>query len=126
MAARIPGHLKMRNGELKYLLKQALTGVLPNEILYRAKRGFGAPMGAWFKDELSALVRDVLSKQTIERRGLLDSDSVQRAIEEHTTQKADRTDHLLALINLEIWCRLYLDGASKTGVTDELRASLAA
>ncbi|HTE41413.1 MAG TPA: asparagine synthase (glutamine-hydrolyzing) [Steroidobacteraceae bacterium] len=126
MAARIPGHLKMRNGELKYLLKRALSGILPDEILYRAKRGFGAPVGAWFKDELSALVRDVLSKETIERRGLLDSNSVQRTIEEHVTQKADRTDHLLALINLEIWCRLYLDNASKTSVTDELRSSLAA
>ena len=44
----------------------------------------------------------------------------------HEQNQADRTDHLLALINLELWCRLYLDGATTAGLTDELRASLAA
>jgi asparagine synthase (glutamine-hydrolysing) len=41
-------------------------------------------------------------------------------------QQADRTDHLLSLVNLEIWCRLYLDAQSVATVTDQLRASLAA
>ena len=49
-----------------------------------------------------------------------------RTIGEHEQQKADRTDHLLSLINLEIWCRLYLDGQSAAGVADSLRESLAA
>ena len=47
-------------------------------------------------------------------------------IHEHEQQKADRTDHLLGLINLEIWCRLYLDGQSASGVADSLRETLAA
>jgi asparagine synthase (glutamine-hydrolysing) len=51
---------------------------------------------------------------------------VERTIREHEQQKADRTDHLLALINLEIWCRLYLDGQSAAGVSDRLRETLAA
>ena len=59
-------------------------------------------------------------------RGLLDPDAVAATIREHEQQKADRTDHLLGLINLEIWCRLYLDGQSASGVADSLRESLAA
>ena len=45
---------KLRGGDLKHLLKRALTGIVPDEILYRGKRGFGAPMGAWLKSDLQA------------------------------------------------------------------------
>jgi asparagine synthase (glutamine-hydrolysing) len=126
LAAGMPGSLKMRGGELKHVMKRALAGVLPDSILHREKRGFGAPMGAWLRAELAPVLRDVLSRESVMRRGLLDPDAVERTIREHEQQKADRTDHLLALINLEIWCRLYLDGQSAAGVSDRLRESLAA
>jgi asparagine synthase (glutamine-hydrolysing) len=126
LAARMPGSLKMRGGELKHVLKRSLEGVLPHSILHREKRGFGAPMGAWLRAELAPLLRDVLSRESIVKRGLLDADAVERTIREHEQQRADRTDHLLALINLEIWCRLYLDGRTAMGIADELREALAA
>ena len=72
LAARIPGKFKIRGGELKYIMKQAMRGIVPDSILRRKKRGFGAPIGAWFKHELSPLLRQVLSKEAIVRRGLLD------------------------------------------------------
>ncbi len=126
LAARMPGHLKLRGGELKHVMKRALGDVLPDSILHREKRGFGAPMGAWLRAELAPMLRDVLSRESVMRRGLLDPDTVERTIREHEQQRADRTDHLLALINLEIWCRLYLDGQSAAGVADHLKQALAA
>jgi asparagine synthase (glutamine-hydrolysing) len=126
LAAQMPGSLKMRGGELKHVMKRALEGVLPDSILHREKRGFGAPMGAWLRAELAPVLRDVLSRESIMHRGLLDPDAVERTIREHDQQKADRTDHLLSLINLEIWCRLYLDGQSAAGVADHLKQALAA
>ena len=126
LAAQMPGSLKMRGGELKHVMKRALEGVLPHSILHREKRGFGAPMGAWLRAELAPVLRDVLSRESILHRGLLDPDAVERTIREHDQQKADRTDHLLSLINLEIWCRLYLDGQSAGGVADQLKQALAA
>jgi asparagine synthase (glutamine-hydrolysing) len=126
LAARMPGHLKVQGGELKHCMKQALRGVLPESILNREKRGFGAPIGAWFKSELARLVHDLLGTATVARRGLLDPQAVQKIVREHDAGREDRTDHLLALINLEIWCRLYFDGQSAANVTDELKASLAA
>lgn len=126
LGARIPGKYKVHKGVLKYPMRRALQGIVPDAILARGKRGFGAPVGAWFKDELAPFVRHVLSKRNIERRGLFTPAAVLRVIQEHERREADRTDHLLALINLEIWCRLYLDGDSEDGVADELRASLAA
>src|SRR5690606_5904916 len=47
LAAAIPAALKIKNGRPKYLMKEALKDVLPQEILHRKKRGFGTPMGAW-------------------------------------------------------------------------------
>ena len=126
LAARMPARLKVGGGELKRGMKRALEGVLPESILHREKRGFGAPIGAWFRQELAPLVADLLSPATVRRRGLLDADAVARTIAEHEQQRADRTDHLLALVNLEIWARLYLDGTSVDDVTAGLKARLAA
>ena len=126
LAARMPGNMKLRGGDLKHAMKRALEGILPDSIIHREKRGFGAPVGAWFRQELSPLVADLLSKETVVRRGLLDPEAVARTIDEHERQQADRTDHLLALVNLEIWSRLYLDGESVHDVTGELKSRLAA
>jgi asparagine synthase (glutamine-hydrolysing) len=126
LAARMPGRLKVGGGDLKHAMKRALADVLPDAILKREKRGFGAPIGAWFRQELAPLVADLLSPEVVRRRGLLDPAAVARTIAEHDAQQADRTDHLLALVNLEIWARLYLDGASVAAVTAELKAKLAA
>ena len=48
---RIPSSYKFRNGTTKYILKKALEPVLPREILYRKKKGFGSPVAKWFKDK---------------------------------------------------------------------------
>jgi len=48
-ARRLPHHFKLRDGTTKYLLKKALEPVLPQDIIYRKKKGFGTPVGAWFR-----------------------------------------------------------------------------
>jgi asparagine synthase (glutamine-hydrolysing) len=126
LASGMPASLRLRGGELKYVMKKAMQGILPDSIIYRSKRGFGAPIGAWFKSELSGFLHEILSESSLKKRGLLDPHAVARVVREHERQEADRTDHLLALVNLEIWCRMYLDGATPAAVTDELRGSMAA
>jgi asparagine synthase (glutamine-hydrolysing) len=119
-AAQIPADLKLHRGELKHVLKRALVGIVPDEILNRGKRGFGAPMGAWFKSELRGLRDAVLSRQAVEQRGLVPWPAVQEAIGLHDANREDYTDLLIALVNLEIWCRLFLDGRSDSDVATEL------
>lgn len=126
LAARMPARYRIRDGNLKHTFKLALRGLLPESILHREKRGFGAPIGAWFKAELAPLLTELLSEASLTRRGLLDPAAVARLIDEHGRQAADRTDHLLALVCLEIWCRIYLDGATPAALTEELRERLAA
>jgi asparagine synthase (glutamine-hydrolysing) len=120
LAARMPASIKMRGSKLKHLLKQALRDTLPDEILYRRKRGFGAPMGAWLRGQLLPLMQQILSPESIKARDLFNPQAVQQVMDEHMAQQADHTDHLQALMNLELWCRLFLDGQSVEQLKDEL------
>jgi asparagine synthase (glutamine-hydrolysing) len=120
LAARVPEAVKMRDGELKYLLRRALGGILPPEILARGKRGFGAPMGAWFKSELRPVRDALLSREAVESRGLLRFDAVRALVQAHDANREDYSDLLLVLVNLELWCRLFLDGQEAGDVGDEL------
>jgi asparagine synthase (glutamine-hydrolysing) len=119
-AARIPARLKLMRGELKYVLKRSLEGILPESILTRGKRGFGAPLGAWFKTELLPLRDTVLSKSAIEHRGLLNWPTVREILAAHDASREDYTDLILVMINLEIWSRMFLDGFSASDVGEEL------
>ncbi|PLX15498.1 MAG: hypothetical protein C0601_12685 [Candidatus Muiribacterium halophilum] len=64
-AMNIPGDLKIKNGVQKYLLKKVAENYLPNEIIYRPKASFGAPIRSWISGELSEMVNDMLSKDRI-------------------------------------------------------------
>ncbi|MFW2404809.1 MAG: asparagine synthase (glutamine-hydrolyzing) [Gammaproteobacteria bacterium] len=119
-AARMPSEHKIRGRELKDVMKRALSGLLPDEILYRKKRGFGAPMGAWLKRELSPVLKSVLSESSVKSRGLFDWEGVDATIRAHESSRADNTDHLLSLLNLELWCRMYLDGQSAEDLAAEI------
>jgi asparagine synthase (glutamine-hydrolysing) len=122
LAARMPSRFKIRGRELKYILKKALGDLLPDEILYRKKRGFGAPMGAWVKDELQTLTHRLLRPEQVLARGFFQPEEVLKTLELHQSNKEDHTDHILALLNLEVWCRLYLDGRSPEDVSEELQS----
>lgn len=122
LAARIPEEVKLRGGRLKHVMKASLQGVLPTEILERKKRGFGAPMGAWLKDELSGLTRELLSETSIRARGLFRHPQVASLIADHEANRVDGTDRLLALLNFEIWARVHLDRRTPQDVADELKA----
>jgi asparagine synthase (glutamine-hydrolysing) len=125
LAARMPEDVKVRGGRLKHAMKEAVSGLLPRDILERKKRGFGTPMGAWLKEELAPLVRSVLSETAIKSRGLFHFPAVQELVASHEANRIDGTDRLLTLINLEIWSRLYLDGRAPDDVANELKAMLA-
>ena len=86
---RIPAEWKFRAGQTKYLLKRALEPVLPREILYRKKKGFGVPIGAWFKD-------GSLTLPPASRLDGFDGDLIRRKLADH---RAGRTDERAVLWN---------------------------
>ena len=124
LGAGLPAGLRIRGGDLKHVLKRAMKEDLPAAVLTRKKRGFGAPMGAWLKKELMPVMTRLLSRQAIERRGLFDWKVVSEIIALHEARREDHTDHLLALLNFEIWARIFLDGRSPEDLSDELAAEV--
>lgn len=110
LASRMPSHLKVRGFSLKYLLKKAVGPWLPREVTTRKKRGFGAPVGGWLRKDLQPLVRELLSEQQVGRRGLFQWPAIHQLVKAHEEQRSDYSDHIFALLALEIWCRVYLDG----------------
>jgi asparagine synthase (glutamine-hydrolysing) len=125
LAARMPQGVKIRGGRLKHAMKAALADVLPADILDRKKRGFGAPMGAWLKRDLAPLMANLLSEDAVTARGLFRPAAIDGLVAAHAANKIDGTDRLLALVNLEIWARIYLDRRSAEDVAEELKAHAA-
>ncbi|MSQ98847.1 MAG: asparagine synthase (glutamine-hydrolyzing) [Xanthomonadales bacterium] len=112
-AQRIPLRFKQRGQEGKWVLKKAMEPYLPKEVIYRPKTGFGAPLRRWMRFELRELLGDLLSVESLKRRGLFEPAAVQRLITANDSGKADASYTLLSLLCIEIWCRIYLDRNEK-------------
>ncbi len=107
--ARVPAGLKLKGGQSKHLLKSALRGILPDEILDRPKMGFGVPLGRWLRGDLNGvLVDEVLSDRAL-ARGYFRPDAVRQMVNTHLTG-SDRFQYLLwDLLVLERWHRMFID-----------------
>ena len=125
LAARMPQAVKIRGGRLKHAMKEAVSDLLPRDIIERKKRGFGTPMGAWLKQDLAPLMRELLSQASIDARGWFRYPAVRELIARHESSRLDGTDRILALMNLEIWARMYLDARSSQDVSAELEEAIA-
>jgi asparagine synthase (glutamine-hydrolysing) len=108
-ARQIPIGFKQRRSEGKWILKKAMEPYLPHDVIYRPKTGFGAPIRRWLKNELRELLFDLLSVDSLKRRGLFEPTAVQNLIASNDSGKIDASYTLLSLLCIEIWCRAYLD-----------------
>jgi asparagine synthase (glutamine-hydrolysing) len=109
LSERIPSDLKIKGIKRKYILKKAAESLLPKEIIYRKKAGFSAPIRSWLRTSLKPLIDDLLSEETIKRRGLFDFREVRRIIELNQSGKEDFNLQVFQLLNLEIWMREFLE-----------------
>jgi len=111
-AAKIPLGLKQRGRVGKWVLKKAMEPFLPKEVIYRPKSGFGAPLRRWMRHDLRPLLGDLLSMDSLKRRGLFEPSAVLRLIARNHSGKVDAAYTLLSLLSIEIWCRAFLDHRS--------------
>ncbi|MDP9270165.1 MAG: asparagine synthase (glutamine-hydrolyzing) [Chloroflexota bacterium] len=109
LAAQIPAQMKLRGTTRKYILKRSMRGVLPERILHRRKAGFGAPVRAWMGHELRPMIEDLLSQETVRRRGLFEPEAVAEMIRANDAGTEDNTLRIWALMVLELWQQEFLD-----------------
>ncbi len=108
LAFSMPGHLKVRDGERKWILKRALRSVLPDRILTRRKEGFSIPMKNWLRRELQPLMRTLLSPERVAARGVCDPAEVTRLVEAHVAGRDNHAHTLFPLMVFERWCAEHL------------------
>jgi asparagine synthase (glutamine-hydrolysing) len=109
LSARIPSRLKIKGLKRKYVLKRAAEMLLPKEIVWRKKAGFGAPIRSWLRGPLKPMIDDLLSDETVARRGLFDASAVRGIIRENESGREDFSLHVFQLLTLELWIRRFLD-----------------
>jgi asparagine synthase (glutamine-hydrolysing) len=109
MAAHMPPRLKLRGLKRKYILKRALEGVLPNDVIWRRKAGFGAPIRSWLRGPLKPLIDDLLSDDAVKRRGLFRAKEVKRVVDANFSGREDYNLQVFQLLGLELWHRTFID-----------------
>ncbi len=126
--ATIPARFKVSRGRTKLVLRKALEGLVPPEILTRRKMGFPVPISNWLRTAFSPIVDEFVLSERTARRGLLSGNVLRRLVERHRRGVEDHGDRLWLLVNLEIWHRMFIDGESARDVLRDLkeRCALAA
>ena len=109
LTSRMPPDLKLRGFKRKYILKRALEKVLPHDVVWRKKAGFGAPIRSWLRGPLKPLVDDLLSEETVRNRGLFRAEEVRRIINANLSGREDYNLQVFQLLNLELWQRQFMD-----------------
>ncbi len=107
---RMPVRFKIRGLTTKAVLREALRGRVPREILARRKLGFPVPFGRWARERFAPLVRRTILGPRALARGMLAPQILERLVAEHEAGTANHADRLWLLLNLEIWQRIFLDG----------------
>ncbi len=112
LAAGLPSHWKVRFPATKVVLRRALAGRLPAEVLRRRKRGFNIPFSRWLLEGLGGRFRERFARERVLARGLLEPGAVIALLEEHLARRADHRRPLFALLVLDAWCdRVYGEAA---------------
>ncbi len=102
-AMNVPRELKIKGQSGKHILKRALESVLPHDVLYKPKRGFGAPVREWFRGAEGEDLIQQLTNSKIRERNLFDYGFIHRMADEHRREVKDWSANLWCLLNLSVW-----------------------
>jgi asparagine synthase (glutamine-hydrolysing) len=102
-AMGLPRELKVKGATGKHILKRALESVLPKDVLYKPKRGFGAPINEWFRGPGGAGLVEQLMNSSLRERNFFDYSFIQRMADEHARGTRDWSANLWCLLNLSLW-----------------------
>ncbi len=108
-AASLPENLKMQRFQTKSLLKKVAARLVPSEVIYRRKMGFGVPIGNWFRGEMKDFVKDVLLSEKSLNRGIVKKEILKNYVEEHINAERDHTFQIWTLLMLELWFQRFID-----------------
>ena len=109
LCTSMPIHLKLRGFTSKYILRKALSDLIPEEILKRRKQGFTVPLAPWFRKELRNFTQEILSQNSIAKRGYFDYNYIKHILEEHLEGERNYSREIWSLLVFELWSKKYLE-----------------
>jgi asparagine synthase (glutamine-hydrolysing) len=110
LAMAMPPEEKIRGGVGKHVLKRAVSDLLPHDLIWRPKQGFGTPVSDWFRGSLGDDLSRQLESSHIHELGVLDRDEIRRLVALHRSGRADRSFQLWNLLNLSVWFDHWIAG----------------
>ncbi|TXC68915.1 amidotransferase 1, exosortase A system-associated [Sphingorhabdus soli] len=100
-AARLPGKMRVRGGQGKYIMKKALERYLPKDILYRPKMGFVTPISDWFRGPLAEEAEQLASNSALARSDWFDVHEIARVVAAHRSGLSDHGRLIWQLVMLD-------------------------
>jgi asparagine synthase (glutamine-hydrolysing) len=107
---KIDSKIKIKKYITKYILKKSVEGIIPNEIIYRKKQGFAAPMNYWLRNELSNFTKHYLLNSNIHKLNLFNKDFIKFLIESPLSNRYDYVQNTWNLLNLFMWYDYWFEG----------------
>ncbi len=102
-AMSLPINQRVRQGSMKYLLKKAMEGTVPDQILYGKKQGFGVPFEEWLKTGLNSYFYEVVNDRSIQQAGIFNTDEVLKLMKEHESGRVNNGNILWHVLNFSLW-----------------------
>lgn len=103
LANRMPVSFKFKGLQRKYILKKLMGGKLPHDIIYRKKKGFGIPIGAWLRTDLRAMAGELLSRESVTNTNVFNPEHIERLLRDHIEGRADNRKKLWTLMVFMMW-----------------------
>jgi asparagine synthase (glutamine-hydrolysing) len=108
VAASLPGHLKVRDGETKYILKRAAAPYLPADLIDRPKEGFVMPVNQWLMGGLRSFTERALHPERVRVAGIVKPEAVSALVARFHGGDTALATRVLSLIALHVWWEDYL------------------
>jgi asparagine synthase (glutamine-hydrolysing) len=108
---RIPPSIRTKSGDPKYLLKRAVSDLLPHALLTARKRGFTIPIGLWLRGALRPLAERLLAPDRLTKQGLLRPEFYHHYVEPHLEGRADFAVHVWAALMFQLWHLVFIEEA---------------
>ena len=108
-AVNVPLEYKIKGKEQKHLMKKALQKYLPDDLVYRKKWGFPAPIGNWLQTELSFMIDKYLSETELKKHGLFNAEFVKKMVAKFRGGETFHYKRVWALIVFQMWFNRYIE-----------------
>ena len=103
LAWKLPLHMKIRDGQGKWALRQVLYKYVPRDLIERPKAGFGIPVGEWLRGPLRDWAEDLINQEKLQSEGYLNATLVHKTWRQHLGERHDWSHHLWSVLMFQAW-----------------------